>query len=78
MGPCPGGVGTSPPVFSWPCPALGRGLGQMPGKVWHMKAICKNAITVTLCLPGICQNKSVKDDEVLMDTALVGPRTARW
>jgi len=73
-----GGLGTSPRSVPWPCLALACGLGQMPGKVWHVKAISKNGITMNLGLPGICGNMSVTDDEVLRDTAVTGPDKALW
>lgn len=69
--------GTSPCFFPWPCLAWVKCLRR----VWHVEAICKNDITmicIILYLSGICENKSVKVDEVLIDTTAVGTNKTLW
>lgn len=39
----------------------------------HIKAIFKNEKTVILLFPGICENKSVKDDGILMGATMLRP-----
>lgn len=65
----PSEVGTSP-SFALSGIAWTRCLGK-----WHITAICRNDMTLILCLLGICENK-YDDDEVLMGTAVTGPNKA--
>lgn len=67
-------MGWVPVLDSSPGPALCSCVTWVKclGK-WAIKTVCKNDITLILCLPGVCKNKSVKNGEVLMYTTVMGP-----